>query len=316
MSKSIKILIVEDSDLFNERLTEGLSSIKGSEIAGYADDSMDAIDKYFEIHPDILILDLMLKSGTGFEVLESIKHRSNHCKVIVFTNYSYPFINKSCIETGADYFLDKSNDFEKLINICEAIIKECTTKPMLSVSKIIKHHSNKRSFIRSNKLLAHLFSPIVAILKLRHKKLFKYSAIFQLVKMMLVSILLITGFTTKNQLAQNISKVAGNVWGILQPANIFVYSLPFFNSLSKISFNGNPYQDCSNRMINEKQLHLNDNTQMGTITVLSGIGISYYTGIFTNYMNSMESDQLFDNYQVIVPDYELPKSYLVNTKSN
>jgi DNA-binding NarL/FixJ family response regulator len=41
----------------------------------------------------------------------------------VITNYPYPQYQKKCLENGADYFLDKSSEFEKIVGILQTLIK-------------------------------------------------------------------------------------------------------------------------------------------------------------------------------------------------
>ena len=129
MTNSLKILIVEDSEIIRESLQNVFSVLTGADIVGFADNSMDAIDKYFEFQPDIMILDLMLNWSSGIEVMKFIKkHRPESSIVILFSNITNPFIRNHCLAVGADYCLDKSNDLEKLINICKGIILDRITE--------------------------------------------------------------------------------------------------------------------------------------------------------------------------------------------
>jgi DNA-binding response OmpR family regulator len=168
MVKQLKILIVDDNDLIQNRLIMALSDQRKFEISSTDDSSMDAVDKYFELKPDILILDLMLKSGTGFEVLENIRHRSKSKIVIVFTNFAYPFIKQSCIETGADYFFDKSFDFDKLIMICNDIFKERIIKSANPLKKFTHKHLSSLNFIKDNKTHTKNCFRFTAFCKVKH----------------------------------------------------------------------------------------------------------------------------------------------------
>ena len=129
-TNTIKILIVEDTYLIVERLNKGLKALDGAEIIGHTDNSMEAIDTYNELKPNIMILDLMLKSNTGFDVLESVKYRPESSIVVVLSSSKNSFIKQSCLDSGADYVLDKSNDFDSLLTIC----KDSLTKHLLSVN--------------------------------------------------------------------------------------------------------------------------------------------------------------------------------------
>jgi DNA-binding NarL/FixJ family response regulator len=52
--------------------------------------------------------------GTGLDVLKNVKHDGHGPRVVVFTNFPYPQYRKRALEYGADFFLDKTTEFEKL----------------------------------------------------------------------------------------------------------------------------------------------------------------------------------------------------------
>jgi DNA-binding NarL/FixJ family response regulator len=118
MIEASKILIVEDSQFIQERLVKQISPYSEFSIAGFAKNVHDAIMKFDLLMPNIVILDMKLETGFGLEVLVHIRNVSKECVVIVFTNYANESIRNECLELGANYFLDKSFDFDKVIEKC------------------------------------------------------------------------------------------------------------------------------------------------------------------------------------------------------
>lgn len=110
----MKAFIVEDSAEICERLCSMIDGIPGISLAGHADNEDAAVRDIGAIQPGLLILDLNLASGSGMEVLRRIKLQGFHGAVIVLTNYAYPQYRKKSMELGADYFLDKSQEIERL----------------------------------------------------------------------------------------------------------------------------------------------------------------------------------------------------------
>lgn len=106
----MKIFLVEDSPDIRERLHALIAAIPGVELVAEADNQEDALRGIFESHPDVVILDMRLASGTGMEVLRQVKAKQALIKVIVLTNFGYPQYRKRCMELGADYFLDKTRE--------------------------------------------------------------------------------------------------------------------------------------------------------------------------------------------------------------
>lgn len=123
MTEVIKILLVEDSEIIQDRLVDQFAPFKEFNIVGYAKTVNEATKKYDELKPQIVILDMKLQIGYGLEVLIHIRNKSKDCVVIVLTNYSSPLIKKECMDLGADYFLDKSFEFEKVIEMCNESVQ-------------------------------------------------------------------------------------------------------------------------------------------------------------------------------------------------
>lgn len=120
----MNVFVVEDSSLLRERLIRNLSSIQGVKIAGYSDTAEEAIQQIQAVHPDAIILDIRLRQGTGFQVLQAIKVKGKPPLVIVLTNFAYPQYRNKYIEAGADYFFDKSNEFDQVIVVLNKYLKE------------------------------------------------------------------------------------------------------------------------------------------------------------------------------------------------
>jgi DNA-binding NarL/FixJ family response regulator len=66
-----------------------------------------------------VILDIRMPGGSGIDVLENIKKTNAAPVVIVLTNYPYPQYRKKCMALGAEYFFDKTTEFEKVTEVIE-----------------------------------------------------------------------------------------------------------------------------------------------------------------------------------------------------
>jgi DNA-binding NarL/FixJ family response regulator len=119
--RMMKILIVEDSPLFQELLVQSLSLIHEIQIVGKENNPTDAINRVKQVSPDIVILDLRLHGGSGFDVLDYIKKNNTDTKVIVMSNFANAQFQNKCRDMGADFFLDKSKDFSELPSVVNRI---------------------------------------------------------------------------------------------------------------------------------------------------------------------------------------------------
>ena len=110
----MRVFIVDDSVLLREELTAMLSESEGVEIVGFAQDAPEALRTIPQARPDVVILDIRMPGGSGYEVLTHLKKEKPSPVVIMFTNYGDGPVRKRCLKAGADFFLDKSTEFQKL----------------------------------------------------------------------------------------------------------------------------------------------------------------------------------------------------------
>lgn len=120
----MKVFIVDDSALVRERIIAMISEHPEIEITGQAKNAQEGINSILKLKPDVVILDIRMPGGNGIEVLKNIKKNSSGPTIIILTNYPYPQYRKKCIEAGADYFFDKSTEFNKIIEVIKKLIKE------------------------------------------------------------------------------------------------------------------------------------------------------------------------------------------------
>jgi len=117
----MRIFVADDSAILRERMIRLLSELSGVEVVGQAQDAVAAFDAICEAKPDIVTLDIELIGGSGIDVLRQIKNKDCSTVVIMLTNNSTPPYRRKCMEAGADYFFDKSTDFEKLKAVLQVL---------------------------------------------------------------------------------------------------------------------------------------------------------------------------------------------------
>lgn len=107
----MKLLIVEDSPLVSVRLKAAFAPIAGLEIV-IADRLALACDCFRTLQPALVILDIDLPDGSGLDLLHKIKRECPATRVMMFSNHDC--FRQRCKDRGADYFFDKSAEFEEL----------------------------------------------------------------------------------------------------------------------------------------------------------------------------------------------------------
>lgn len=111
------VYVVEDSPAIRERLVEIVAHAEGATIVGEAETAVDAIAGIRDCAPDLVLLDIHLRDGSGLEVLRA---RFDHLRAplfVVLTNDTSESQRRTCMAAGASHFLDKSHDFLRVNEI-------------------------------------------------------------------------------------------------------------------------------------------------------------------------------------------------------
>jgi DNA-binding NarL/FixJ family response regulator len=96
-----------------------LADLVGVELVGQAGNGAEVISAIQRLKPDVVILDIHMPGNSGFEVLQNIKQDQAAPMVIILTNYPYSVYRQKCLQAGADFFLDKSTEFDQIPELLE-----------------------------------------------------------------------------------------------------------------------------------------------------------------------------------------------------
>lgn len=112
----MRVLVVDDSADVRARLVALAREAGCAEVdeAAAADDALAAARVR---PPDVVVLDVHLPGKTGLSIVGALKALPSPPKVIVLTNHPTEAHRRQCLSHGADHFLDKANDFPRLIDL-------------------------------------------------------------------------------------------------------------------------------------------------------------------------------------------------------
>jgi two-component system, OmpR family, response regulator len=123
-SPRLKVLLVEDSTMLIERLSEALQQIPAVDLIGTATTEKAAITFARREAVDVIILDLQLKQGTGFGVMRALAATELKPRILVLTNYNLPEYKNAALGLGAAHFLDKARDYDRLPELLQAMCED------------------------------------------------------------------------------------------------------------------------------------------------------------------------------------------------
>jgi len=113
----MEIFLVEDSSLVRARLADLLDAIPGARVVGQAGDAAAAIRDILALRPDVVLLDINLAEGSGFDVLRAVCRKAPEIDFFMLSNFAaYPY-RQLAERLGAREFFDKSKEIERVREI-------------------------------------------------------------------------------------------------------------------------------------------------------------------------------------------------------
>jgi len=116
----MKLLIVEDSGLVSRRLQLAFAPLSALETE-IVDRFGLALERFRVLQPELVILDIDLPDGNGLDLLKAIKGERPATRVLMFSNHD--IFRQRCIFLRADYFFDKSWEFEELAATVQSMVE-------------------------------------------------------------------------------------------------------------------------------------------------------------------------------------------------
>lgn len=113
----MRVLLVDGSAPLRESMKKLLAESSEVQIIDEAETTLAALALLEKLKPEVVILDPALNSGSGFEVLKAAKNQPDAPLVIALTNNVSPPLQRKARQEGADFFFDKSDEFEKVIEV-------------------------------------------------------------------------------------------------------------------------------------------------------------------------------------------------------
>ena len=112
----IRILIVDDHAVVRKGIRALLATEPTLEVVDEAEDGLEAVGKYEELKPDVLLLDLLMPKMSGIEVIRELKEKYSNVKILVLTSFAADEQVFPAIKAGALGYLLKDTQPEDLIN--------------------------------------------------------------------------------------------------------------------------------------------------------------------------------------------------------
>ncbi len=124
-AKPLQVYVVEDSAILRRVLASAIEAA-GGVLIGSSAEAEAAVAELSTLRPDLVLIDIGLKSGTGFDVLEALQKldwKPAPIKVVL-TNHAYGEYRRMSAQLGASAFFDKTTETSQVLALIGALARE------------------------------------------------------------------------------------------------------------------------------------------------------------------------------------------------
>jgi DNA-binding NarL/FixJ family response regulator len=117
-----RILIVDDHPLVREGMSLRISAQADLEVCGEAATEDEALALVKQDIPDLIIVDILLQSGHGIDLIKQVKSRHPSVKMLVVSGFQESLYGERALRAGAMGYLNKQESNDKLIEAIRAVL--------------------------------------------------------------------------------------------------------------------------------------------------------------------------------------------------
>ncbi len=121
--KMARVMIADDSKAIRIMLKDIILNGK-HELVAEAADGAEAVEKFVDLKPDVLLLDLVLPKKDGLTALKEIKETNPNAKIIMITVLDNKQMIQDCISAGAQAYITKPFTADDVLKSISFAVKE------------------------------------------------------------------------------------------------------------------------------------------------------------------------------------------------
>jgi DNA-binding NarL/FixJ family response regulator len=138
-SSPVRILTADDHPLIRAGLVAFLATEPGLEVVAEVDNGEEALEKYRELHPDIVLMDLSMPVMDGLSATRAILDEFPDARVIVLTTYDGDEDIHRALDAGAMGYLVKDMVLADVLNVIRAVHGGRRGIPHTVAAKLAEH---------------------------------------------------------------------------------------------------------------------------------------------------------------------------------
>ncbi|MGS0891157.1 response regulator [Burkholderia stagnalis] len=125
----LRVFLVDHAVVVRRRIALLVGAIRGVAVVGETEDGQGAWTYIRQSQADVVIVDVRLADGSGLDLIGILSKTVPRIVTIVLTNHSAMAFREACATAGADYFFDKTAEFEAACRVIESLVHARAHRP-------------------------------------------------------------------------------------------------------------------------------------------------------------------------------------------
>jgi len=121
VTTAIRVLIVDDQAIVRKGIRALLAQVEDIDVVGEAGDGREAVDQFEALHPDVILMDLVMPVMDGIEAIRQITGRQEDARILVLTSFTGDDKVFPAIKAGALGYLLKDSEPADLLRAIQQV---------------------------------------------------------------------------------------------------------------------------------------------------------------------------------------------------
>lgn len=140
--KTIRVLVVDDHAIIRKGMRAVLDLVPDVELVGEAENGKQAIKMDRDLHPDVILMDLMMPEMDGIACIREIKSQTPEARILVLTNFAGEELIFPAIKAGAMGYHLKDSSPETLVEAIRQVFRgEPALHPLIAKKVLEEFHA-------------------------------------------------------------------------------------------------------------------------------------------------------------------------------
>lgn len=138
-AEKIQVLCVDDHPIVREGIAAIISLQPDMRFVGGAATGSEGFQRFFELRPDVALVDLQLPDMSGFDLIKKIKNKSPNARIIVLSSHEGDVDIQRALEAGAQGYVAKGIVREELLETIRGVHMGKRRLPAAVAQKLAEH---------------------------------------------------------------------------------------------------------------------------------------------------------------------------------